>query len=92
MSRKGANKKPRAVDQVIGPLGDPGSLYFQLRQFLQHLRERGYSERTVENREGLLIAFIRWCDERGLTRPQDITRPILERYQRHLFLHRKANG
>jgi integrase/recombinase XerD len=92
MSRKGANKKTRAVDQVIGPLGDPGSLYFQLRQFLQHLRERGYSERTVENREGLLIAFIRWCDERGLTRPQDITRPILERYQRHLFLHRKANG
>lgn len=33
-----------------------------------------------------------WCDERGLTRPAEITRPIIERYQRHLFLKRKANG
>ena len=28
----------------------------------------------------------------GLTRPAEITRPILERYQRHLFLKRKKNG
>jgi len=27
-----------------------------------------------------------------LTRPEEITRPILERYQRHLFLKRKKNG
>ncbi|WP_207390868.1 hypothetical protein [Phytopseudomonas dryadis] len=62
-------RKPKSVkiaDQVIGPLGDPGSLYFQMKAFLQHQRERGYSERTVGNRESLLIAFIRWCDERGL--------------------------
>ncbi|WP_242671957.1 site-specific tyrosine recombinase XerC [Stutzerimonas kirkiae] len=88
-------RKPKSVkiaDQVIGPLGDPGSLYFQMKAFLQHQRERGYSERTVGNRESLLIAFIRWCDERGLSRPQEITRPILERYQRHLFLYRKADG
>ncbi|KKO14191.1 MULTISPECIES: site-specific integrase [Pseudomonas] len=63
-----------------------------MKQFLQYQRERGYSERTVGNRESLLIAFIHWCDERGLTRPQEITRPILERYQRHLFLYRKADG
>ncbi|WP_256575138.1 MULTISPECIES: phage integrase N-terminal SAM-like domain-containing protein [unclassified Pseudomonas] len=63
-----------------------------MKQFLQYQRERGYSERTVGNRESLLIAFIHWCDERGFTRPQEITRPILERYQRHLFLYRKADG
>ena len=28
----------------------------------------------------------------GLIRPQEITKPILERYQRHLFLHRKKDG
>ncbi|MGH8743269.1 MAG: site-specific integrase, partial [Burkholderiales bacterium] len=92
MPKKGESKKQRVSEQIIGPLGDPGSLYFQMKQFLQYQRERSYSERTVGNREHLLIAFIRWCDERGLTRPQEITRPILERYQRHLFLYRKANG
>ncbi|MEA9997426.1 site-specific tyrosine recombinase XerC [Pseudomonas sp. 10B1] len=92
MPKKGESKKQRVSEQIIGPLGDPGSLYFQMKQFLQYQRERSYSERTVGNREHLLIAFIRWCDERGLTRPQEITRPILERYQRHLFLYRKADG
>src|SRR3546814_5081402 len=50
------------------------------------------SERTVENREDALRLFIGWAHERGLTRPQEISKPILERYQRHLFLYRKANG
>jgi integrase/recombinase XerD len=36
--------------------------------------------------------LLTWADERGLSRPQDITRPILERYQRHIYHHRKANG
>ncbi len=35
---------------------------------------------------------IRWSDERGITRPQDITRLILQRYQRHLFHYRKTDG
>jgi integrase/recombinase XerD len=36
--------------------------------------------------------FIDWAHERGLSRPQEITRPILERYQRALYLHRKPDG
>ena len=28
----------------------------------------------------------------GLMRPDELTKPHLERYQRHLFLHRKADG
>ena len=37
-------------------------------------------------------AFAAWAGERGLIRPQEITKPILERWQRHLYLHRKADG
>lgn len=77
---------------VIGPKDDPGSLYHQMQQFLQWLREKNYSHRTVDNRETYLRYFILWCDERGLTRPQEITRPILERYQRYMFLYRKKDG
>ena len=85
-------KGTHTVPPVIGPQHDPLSLYHQLQQFLQWMREKQYSERTSGNREILLRYFIQWCDERGLTRPQEITRPILERYQRSLFLYRKQDG
>ena len=32
------------------------------------------------------------CKERGITEPVEVTRPVLERYQRHLFHYRKKNG
>lgn len=85
-------KGRRTPLSVIGPQHDPGSLYHQMQQFLQWLREKNYSDRTTDNREVYLRYFILWCDERGLTRPQEITRPILERYQRYLFLYRKKDG
>ena len=52
----------------------------------------GYSTYTVRSRRVVLRRFITWCDDRGLADPADITRPILERYQRHLFAHRRPNG
>jgi integrase/recombinase XerD len=51
-----------------------------------------YSPRTIEAQRHAIGRFIAWADERGLMKPQDITRPILERYQRHVYHHRKANG
>jgi integrase/recombinase XerD len=83
---------PRAPLPVIGPPDDAQSLYHQMRPFLEWLRVRNYSEETVVHRETHLRGFIAWCDERGVSRPQEVTRPILERYQRYLFLYRKANG
>ena len=52
----------------------------------------GYSPRTIENRQRMLAHLATWLDERGVTRPVDVTRPMLERYQRWLFHYRKANG
>jgi integrase/recombinase XerD len=52
----------------------------------------GQSIHTVRTRTMAILRFILWCDERSLTRPQDITRPILERYQRYLYHLRKRNG
>jgi integrase/recombinase XerD len=63
-----------------------------LARFLAWSAARGYSERTVHLREVHLQRFIRWCGERSLDRPQDITRPAIERYRRHLYHYRKANG
>lgn len=76
----------------IGDPNDPESLYNYMRRFLSWQREKNYSPKTIENREVYLRYFILWCDERGLTKPQEITKPIIERYQRYLFLYRKKNG
>ena len=51
-----------------------------------------YSPRTIAAQKHAIGRFIAWADERGLVRPQDITRPILERYQRHVYHYRKHNG
>jgi integrase/recombinase XerD len=52
----------------------------------------GHSQETVRTRRNRLKRFIVWCEERALRDPKDITKPILERYQRHLFYYRKADG
>jgi len=41
-----------------------------------------YSPKTVETRERALRAFFTWAEMRSLTHPKDVTRPILQRYQR----------
>jgi integrase/recombinase XerD len=63
-----------------------------LSRYLEWMRVTGYSERTVGNRETYLGYFVAWADERSVTRPQEVTRQILERYQRYLFHYRKRNG
>ena len=53
---------------------------------------RGYSEFTVKNRLVHIGFFIEWAYEHGLREPIEVTRPVLERYQRYLFFYRKKNG
>ncbi|MBB6249431.1 site-specific tyrosine recombinase XerC [Rhodanobacter sp. A1T4] len=88
MPRKGQHT-PRVP---IGDVRDPDSLYHTVLRFGAWQREKNYSEKTIEAREIYLRYFVTWCDARGLRRPQEITKPILERYQRYLFLHRKKDG
>lgn len=71
---------------------DPDSLSAYLQRFLEWSAVTNYAPSTIVKRRETVGEFIRWCDERGLTQPQEITKPILERYQRHLYYHRKADG
>ncbi len=63
-----------------------------LVRFLEWSAAVGLSDQTVISRKRALSRFIAWCDERDLDQPQDITKPILERYRRHLFHYRKKDG
>jgi integrase/recombinase XerD len=61
-------------------------------EFLKALQVKNFSDYTVRSRRVAIRYFIQWAQERGLTEPLEITRPVLERYQRHLFHARKKSG
>ena len=46
----------------------------------------------MKNRLVHIGFFIQWAYEHGLREPIEITRPVLERYQRYSFFYRKKNG
>ncbi len=73
-------------------VADPCGMYALLQEYLLWLRSRNYSEATLAGRELFLCGMIEWCGQRGVHRPGEVTKPILERYQRYLFHYRKKNG
>ena len=62
------------------------------RAFIEWTQSIGLSPYTARVRETGLDGFIRWVDERGIRHPGEVTRPVLQRYQRHLYLARTAKG
>ncbi|MBD8528182.1 site-specific tyrosine recombinase XerC [Pseudomarimonas arenosa] len=70
----------------------PDSLAAWMRRYLQALAVGGFGNDLLRARRQALTVFLEWASERDLQRPGEVTRPILERYQRHLFYLRKADG
>ena len=100
MPRKGQRIKTRRAAAVkpAGPRArrdDPLAAHPLMRYLHAHLEwmlTHGYSADTVRARRIALRRFIGWCAERDLDEVRAITAPVLERYQRHLFLYRKPDG
>ncbi len=89
--RKTTKALPSQLSKLSGAT-DRESMARWAQNYLEWLLVRNYSPRTVSGREVYLASFIHWCEQRSLMRPQEVTKPILERYQRALFHHRMANG
>jgi integrase/recombinase XerD len=71
---------------------DPHGWHALTEAFCEWMSVQNFSPRTVDNRRTYLRYFVEWALERGLTQPMEITKAILERYQRHLFHYRKRDG
>jgi len=84
MARVTKTRKPQAAPRT--------PMELLMYEHLDALRVRGYSEFTVKNRLVHIGFFIEWAYEHGLREPIEVTRPVLERYQRYLFFYRKKNG
>jgi len=71
---------------------DPHDLAAEAARYLGWLADRGYSGSTIYNRRLGLLRFLDWCSERGIGRPGELTRVVLERYQKSLAGYRKDDG
>ncbi len=71
---------------------DTSPLAVLLEKHLEDLRVKNYSEYTVRNRRVHIGFFLDWARERGIREPVEVTRTVLESYQRHVFHYRKKNG
>jgi integrase/recombinase XerD len=78
------------------PLPDTGEAADALsacaRRWLEALEVRRIATRTLDERRFCLRTFITWALERDVKRAGEVTRPILEAYQRTIFRYRQKNG
>lgn len=88
MAKKGTHT-PR---DPLGDPHDPHGWHVLTESFCEWMAVHNYSPRTIHGRAVYLRYFVEWALERGIVRPMEVTKAIIERYQRHLHHHRKRDG
>jgi integrase/recombinase XerD len=86
--RGGGRTKP-----VLGlNRSQPDALAVNAEAWLEALRSRNYSDLTVLHRETSMRLFMQWAAERDVHRAGEVTRLILEAYQRWLSHYEPTSG
>lgn len=88
MARRGPKQGPAPQLREA----DPHAMGSQREAHLEWMGAMGYAVTTINNRRTFTGYFQTWCNDRGLSRASEITKPILERYRRHLYHYRKKDG
>ena len=86
-SRGGQEKPEDGFDR-----SKPDTLASLVDAWLLRLKERNYSERTLQMNQGALRQFLGWAEERDLRKPEQFTKVHLESFQSYLWRWQKANG
>ena len=63
-----------------------------MSEYLAVLEARNFSGESIRTYGFSIGVLLEWCRERGIVSETEITRPVLERYQRFVFHYRKQNG
>jgi integrase/recombinase XerD len=71
---------------------NPGTLLFYVDPYNAWRKMRAQSEHTIKRDTGNLLRFIRFCEERAVYTPSEVSRLFIERYQRHLSREVKSDG
>ena len=81
-------KKPAPL-RVAGDPEVQGGFRGYLIEFIDWTAARQFSAMTVKARRIEVGYFIEWCEQRSIVRPDEVTRALLERYRKHVFLYRR---
>jgi integrase/recombinase XerD len=90
MRRKGRCGGNAPMQEVFPQ--EPGTLGGYLKPYLDYMGMLNRTPRAIKSRMKEVVYFLRWAHERDLTRPGQITYPVLQSYQRWLWRYRKADG
>ena len=82
-------KKPEFLYSERSSLND---LSKQALKFAEYMAIKNYSDSTIKTQARSLGIFIEWCIQRGVYDQEEITRPVIERYQKYLFYFRKKDN
>ncbi|HKH79372.1 MAG TPA: tyrosine-type recombinase/integrase [Solirubrobacteraceae bacterium] len=77
---------------IPGDVEDAQGFPVMVVEFCEHLAIRGYAPTSLKNQRTALALLADWLIERGVTRPCEVTKPMLDAYQRAVFYMRKRNG
>ena len=80
------SRRPPSPDDGL----DPHGFAALVAQYVEWRRVHHYSADTLRTARRPLQLFITWAAEHGLTRPTEVTKAILERYQHSLYHYRTA--
>jgi integrase/recombinase XerD len=69
------------LKHIAGDRSDTAGMAVTIIRFLEWMSGKGYAASTIVSWGTCLVSFSRWCAERSLNRPQDVTRAVLERYR-----------
>jgi integrase/recombinase XerD len=62
------------------------------KKYVSWMLNHNFAQGTIKDYGYSLFQFVEWCRERGILRPQEVTREILEHLQGQLTRYRKDNG
>lgn len=70
--------------QLCGDPSVPRGLHRLVERHLKWMRMVNFSKLTVRARFSQLNAFVKWCAEHSIHKPKQVTKRVLEDYQRHV--------
>ena len=85
--QRGGNAKPDDGFTRTGP-----TLAAWVDEYIEWMKVHNRTPDAIESRWSELKPFLAWAEERSLFHPEQITRSILESYQRSVWNYRKKNG
>jgi integrase/recombinase XerD len=87
-----APRRGRTLRVIPGDPADSQGFPVLVLEFCESMAVRGYSPRTIENNRVALAYLAGWLSERSVSRPSEVTKPMLDSYQRSLYYRRKSDG